>query len=154
VIDASQPADEQWRLIDAELGAYGAGLDERPQIVVLNKIDLVPDPEFTIDDLRVIAVLRVSCATGAGIEEFRRALFELCPPGEPLSTADADGLVDFLVYRPRPQGRRFRILRTDRGFRVAGDAPWDDEELAVALKAAGVHEGDEVEIGDEVREWA
>src|SRR3954462_5926502 len=30
VIDASEPADEQWRTIDAELGAYGAGLDERP----------------------------------------------------------------------------------------------------------------------------
>ena len=29
VIDASHPADEQWRLIDAELAAYGAGLDER-----------------------------------------------------------------------------------------------------------------------------
>jgi len=30
VIDASHPADEQWRLIDAELVAYGAGLDELP----------------------------------------------------------------------------------------------------------------------------
>src|SRR5438874_5637707 len=50
VIDASHPADEQWRLIDAELAAYGAGLDERPQIVVLNKIDLAPDPELTVED--------------------------------------------------------------------------------------------------------
>ena len=46
VIDASQPVDEQWRTIDAELGAYGAGLDTRPQIVVLNKIDIAPDPVF------------------------------------------------------------------------------------------------------------
>ena len=43
VIDASKPTEEQWRTIDAELAAYGAGLDELPQIVVLNKIDLVPD---------------------------------------------------------------------------------------------------------------
>ena len=28
VIDASEPIDEQWRTIDAELGAYGAGLDD------------------------------------------------------------------------------------------------------------------------------
>src|SRR4051812_41439299 len=35
VIDASQPPDDQWRAIDGELAAYGAGLDERPQIVVL-----------------------------------------------------------------------------------------------------------------------
>src|SRR6202030_2451160 len=44
VIDASKPADEQWAAIDAELAAYGAGLDGLPQIVVLNKIDLEPHP--------------------------------------------------------------------------------------------------------------
>src|SRR5437016_7114760 len=38
VIDASEgDAEERWRTIDAELAAYGAGLDERPQVVVLNK---------------------------------------------------------------------------------------------------------------------
>ena len=43
VIDsAAGDADERWRTIDAELAAYGAGLDERPQIVVLNKTDLSP----------------------------------------------------------------------------------------------------------------
>src|SRR6201985_1282241 len=56
VIDASAPADEQWKLIDSELGAYGAGLDERPQIVVLNKIDLEPNPLFEIEDPRIIHV--------------------------------------------------------------------------------------------------
>src|ERR671925_1788439 len=30
--------------IDAELAAYGAGLDTRPQAIILNKIDLRPDP--------------------------------------------------------------------------------------------------------------
>src|SRR6185503_10662372 len=49
VIDSSHPADEQWRLIDAELGAYGAGLERRPQIVVLNKVDLEPDPHFGVE---------------------------------------------------------------------------------------------------------
>src|SRR5919202_4125401 len=45
VIDASEDdADDRWRTIDAELAAYGAGLDERRQAVVLNKIDLVPEP--------------------------------------------------------------------------------------------------------------
>src|SRR5579885_482109 len=52
VIDSSEDdADERWRTIDAELSAYGAGLDTRPQVVVLNKIDLRPDPPaFTVDD--------------------------------------------------------------------------------------------------------
>src|SRR5207253_3082514 len=122
VIDASEDdADERWRTIDAELSAYGAGLDLRPQAVVLNKIDLRPDPPFSVEDDRIVRVFRVSCATGAGVEELKRALFALCPPAPAVSTADEYGLVDFLVYRPRPSSRRFRVLRTDRGFRIAGE---------------------------------
>src|ERR671932_704427 len=54
VIDAAaDDAEERWRTIDAELGAYGAGLDERPQAVVLNKIDLRADePRFDVTDER------------------------------------------------------------------------------------------------------
>jgi GTP-binding protein len=151
VIDASHPADEQWRLIDAELGAYGAGLDERPQIVVLNKIDLVPNPEFGIDDARVIAVLRVSCATGAGIDELRRSLFTLVP--EPVVEDRPDELADFLVYKPEPKARPWRLLRTDSGFRVLGTPP-SGEELERALKAAGARKGAVVEVGDEELELA
>jgi GTP-binding protein len=154
VIDASEgDADERWHVIDSELGAYGAGLDERPQIVVLNKIDLLADPPFSVDDDRILRVFRVSCATGAGIEELKRGLFELCPPADPSTTADEDGLVEFLVYRPRPAGRRFRVLRTDRGFRIAGEVP-DDATLAEALKAAGARVGDEVEVGGETLEFS
>jgi GTP-binding protein len=154
VIDVSEgDAAERFAGINRELEAYGAGLEARPQAVVLNKIDLLSEPPvFDVEDHRVVRVFALSCATGAGLEEFRRALFELCPPAEPESSADEDGLVDFLVYRPRPDGRRFRILRTDRGFRVAGHAPEDEEELAAALKAAGARKGDEVEIGEETLE--
>ncbi len=152
VIDASEgDADERWRTIDRELAAYGAGLDERPQAVVLNKIDVEPRPVFTVRDTRIARVFSVSCATGAGIEELKRTLFELCPPTETIAS-DEDGLVDFLVYRPRPAGRRYRILRTDRGFRIAGEPPADEAELEAALKAAGARKGDEVEVGDEVLE--
>jgi GTP-binding protein len=153
VIDAADgdPA-ERFATIDHELAEYGAGLDERPQVVVLNKIDLLPEPPaFDVDEDRVARVFRVSCATGAGIEELKRALFELCPPQAPAEVPE-DGLVDFLVYRPRPAGRRFRILRTDRGFRIHGDVPSDEDELAAALKAAGARKGDEVEVHGETLE--
>ncbi len=151
VIDASHPADEQWRLIDAELAAYGAGLDERPQIVVLNKIDLVTDPEFGVDDPRVIAVLRVSCATGEGIDELRKQLFTLV--SEPVVEERLDELADFLVYKPEPKVRPWRLLRTDGGFRVLGTPPSNDE-LERALKAAGARKGAVVEVGDEELELA
>jgi hypothetical protein len=108
-------------------------------------------PRFDVEDERIVRVFRVSCATGAGIEELRRALFELRPPQAPAAPSE-DGLVDFLVYRPKPAGRRFRVLRTDRGFRISGEAPTDERELAAALEAAGARTGDEVEVDGEFLE--
>ena len=67
VVDSSEgDADQRWRTIDAELAAYGAGLDTRPQVVLLNKTDLSPDaPAFDVEDERIVRVFRVSCATRA-----------------------------------------------------------------------------------------
>jgi len=154
VIDSSEgDADERWRTIDAELAAYGAGLDARPHVVVLNKIDLSPEaPSFGVEDERIVRVFRVSAATGAGIDELKRALFELVPPEEVVPVAEQDELVDFLVYRPQPARRSYRIFRTESGFRVTGKPPSSDE-LEAILKAAGAREGDEVEVGDETLEW-
>src|SRR5437588_2558191 len=156
VIDSAEAdAEERWRTIDAELAAYGAGLDERPQVVVLNKIDLSPEPPaFEIEDERIVRVLRVSAATGAGIDELKRTLFELVPQEEvvPVAPGDDEELVDFLVYRPQPARRAYRVFRTERGFRVVGRPP-APAELEAILKAAGAREGDEIEVGDEVLEW-
>ena len=149
VIDvaAGDPA-EQFRQIDHELAEYGAGLDERRQVVVLNKVDLlVEPPELGVEDERIVAVLTLSAATGAGVEELKRKLFELCPP-EPAPEVDPEALADFLVYRPQPRAPGFRILRTDRGFRVQGKPP-SAEELEAALRAVGARKGSEVEVGDD-----
>ena len=152
VIDAAagDPV-EQFRTIDRELSEYGAGLEIRPQVVVLNKLDLLPEPPaFELADERIQRVFALSCATGAGVEDFRRALFELVP--EPEEQPSDDGLADFLVYRPAPKGRPFKILRTDRGFRVTGRVP-EGEELEEALRSAGAKTGDEVEVGGEILEF-
>ena len=153
VIDASEgdPA-ERFAAIDRELEAYGAGLAERSQVVVLNKVDLLPSPpELELDDERIVGVFETSAATGAGIERFRRSLFELVPPLE--EPEAREGLADFLVYRPQPDPRRaFRILRTDHGFRVVGRPP-GEEELERALRQAGARRGDEVEVAGEALEF-
>jgi GTP-binding protein len=149
VIDAAggDPA-EQFRAIDHELAEYGAELDERRQVVVLNKVDLLrSSPSLRLDDERIVGVFRLSAATGVGVEEFKRKLFELCPPAAP-PQVDPEGLAEFLVYRPQPRAATYRILRTDRGFRVLGDPP-PAEELEAALRAAGARKGSEVEVGDE-----
>jgi GTPase len=133
-----EEVEERFATIDRELHAYGAGLAERPQIVVLNKADLGTSP-FEIDDPRILAVVKTSAATGEGIEELKRLLFQLVPESAPAPSGNEE-MADFLVYRPTGTRRRpFRIFRTDRGFRVRGDAP---EE---ALRAAGVKPDDEVE---------
>ena len=155
VIDASEgDADERYGVIDRELAAYGAGLGERPQLVVLNKSDLDPEPApFTVEDERIVAVRRISCATGAGIDELKALLFTLCPQQVEEAAPVAEELPDFLEYRPRPpERRRFKVLRTGQGFRVVGTAP-EGEELDDALRDAGVRPGSEVEIGDEIMIW-
>jgi GTP-binding protein len=155
VIDGSEgDADARFATIDRELGLYGAGLGERPQIVVLNKADLSPEPApFSVDDPRILAVHRVSCASGAGISELKQALLALCPAAPEPVDEDEPELPEFLDYRPRPRERRtFRVLRTDRGFRVVGQVP-EGEELERALRAAGVRRGALVEVGDEELEW-
>jgi GTP-binding protein len=154
VIDVTEDASERFRAIDRELAQYGAGLDGLPQIVVLNKTDLVAAaPDFEVEDPRILRVYAVSCATGAGIDDLKRGLFDLCPDA-PEAPPDDDALVDFLVYRPRPRRERgYRIFRTDHGFRVEGTRPGDDE-LEHALRAAGARKGSEVEVGDETFELA
>ena len=154
VIDAStDDVEERFRTIDRELALYGAGLDERPQAIVLNKVDLVTEPpSLELDDPRIVGVHRVSAATGAGVEVLKRWLFTAVPPLPEAAGEDAP-LPEFLEYRPRPPARRaYRIYRTDRGFRVVGEPP-QGEELEVALRAAGVRQGQDVEIGEETFEW-
>ncbi len=152
VVDVSAgPAEAQLAAVDRELAAYGAGLDRLPQIVVLNKIDLAPPPRLDVGGERVLGVFALYCATGEGVERFRRALFGLVP--EPHQPAPEEAPVpDFLVYRPKPRRAPFRLLRTDRGFRVVGRPP-SPEELEGALRAAGARAGDEVVVGEETLEY-
>jgi GTP-binding protein len=152
VLDASEPdLEERFRTIDDELAAYGAGLEVKPQLVVLNKIDLLDAvPAFEPPDERVVRVVATSCVTGAGIDQLTYALFELCPVDAP---AVDEAVPEFLEYTPRARrGPRFRILRTDRGYRVVGTPPPADE-LEEALRKLGIKRGTQVEVGEEALEW-
>jgi GTP-binding protein len=140
VIEAHEEPVERFRAIDGELAAYGAGLAERPQIVVLNKMDLVSEmPSFELDDPRVLAVVLTSAVTGQGIEDLKGSLFRLVPESAPALSGNRE-MADFLVYRPRPPRQRgARIFRTDEGYRVRGEASEDE------LRAAGIRPDDVVE---------
>ena len=151
VVDAAAgELDAHYATIRAELGSYGAGLDELPEVLVLNKIDLLTEPA-AFEPPGVLAVFPLSCATGEGVEAFRRALFSLVPP-LPEEEPTEPEMAEYLVYRPKPKRPAFRILRTDRGYRVAGAAP-GKAELEEALRQAGARSGDEVEVGEETLEY-
>jgi GTPase len=156
VIDVQADVGARFRAIDRELAAYGAGLAERPQVVVLNKVDLVSEtPAFPVADERLLAVVPVSAATGSGIDDLKRTIFAVMPDVSPLPSAGEEELADFLVYRPQPARRRaFRIFRGDGGFRVTGAVRGVDEEaLSTALRAAGAKPGDPITVGDATYEF-
>jgi GTPase len=144
VVEAQEDVAGRFEAIDRELQAYGAGLADRPQIVVLNKVDLVAEPPgVELRDPRVVEVVPTSAVTGEGIDRLKSAIFAHIPATEDeraaATAADAE-LADFLVYRPRsPRRRRARVFRTDAGYRVRGEATEAD------LRAAGVRPEDVVE---------
>ncbi|HET6653920.1 MAG TPA: GTPase ObgE [Nocardioides sp.] len=159
-------------VIENELSRYG-GLEDRPRLVVLNKVD-VPDgrdiAEMVLPDLqeRGLQVLQVSAASHEGLRELSFAMAEIVaaarrdrPVAEPTR----------IVIRPTEAagGPEFSIKETGEGWRVRGEKPerWvrqtdfsNDEAvgfLADRLNRLGVEEkllelgaaeGDTVLIGD------
>ena len=81
-------AGADYRVLRRELAAYGEGLDEKPEIVALSKVDAVEDETLVIQ-----------------VERLKRAIWSYGPPGEPgarrakplmLSTATHGGVTEVL----------------------------------------------------------
>ncbi len=170
-----------YETIRDELEAYGAGLERLPEIVALSKSDLATgeDAEALLERLRerlggdARAVLAISSATGAGLDELRREIFAAVPAGATEAVAASGGEPEFelehMVYAPAgDQG--FDVVREDEAYRVAGRGVEmliarhdlsNPEALAyleqrlreigviAALEKAGFEPGDEVRIGEE-----
>jgi GTPase len=70
---------EAYEIVRGEVEAYGAGLDEKPQVLALSKADAVPADEIkkkarALKKAAGTAPLIVSAATGEGVPEVLRAL--------------------------------------------------------------------------------
>jgi len=71
-------------IIEGELAAYGEGLDDKPRLVALNKVDLA-DAELAADFARELVaagadeVFPISGATGAGIDALLDAVLAYLP---------------------------------------------------------------------------
>ncbi len=132
--DGSDPW-ETFEEVRGELEQYGAGLEERPFMVVLSKIDLMPPemaPGLAVEWQRRLAsaghavrgkdqplVLAASSATGVGIERLERAIFAHTPPTA-TSEAGEEAVAEHALYRPGAADG-FRIERAgDHVFRISG----------------------------------
>jgi GTPase len=172
---ASQDPLEDWKTINEELGQFSPELAAKPQIVVLNKMDL-PDAQAwwpLVQEAmaeRGLEAHAISAVTGQGVQPLMRRTYELLkslPVPEPMPEEPA-------VFRPAETEEAFTIEQEEDGWRVRGArveriaamTPFVLPEAAarfqrqlramgidVALEEAGVEPGDTVRIGDKELEW-
>lgn len=160
--------------INSELALFDPHLANKPQVVVINKIDLPETMEklskvkasFKRKGIDVMTISALSRTDLTPVLWKGRELLESAPPVEPVT--------EMPVYRPADDGTSFEVTREDGGWRVVGKAIeraadmtyWDMDEsvrrfqrlmerLGVdeALRSAGVQEGESVYIGENEFEW-
>lgn len=144
-------------IIEAELREYGAGLENRPRVVVLNKID-VPDGQDLADlvrpdlEARGYRVFEVSAVAHKGLKELSFALAEVVGAARAAKPKEE---ATRIVIRPKAvDDTGFTVKLGDDGiYRVRGEKPerWvrqtdfnNDEAvgyLADRLNRLGVEEG-------------
>ncbi len=113
-------------VIEAELTAHG-GLEDRPRLVALNKID-VPDAaelaEMVADDLRAkgLRVFPISTQSGQGLQALTYAMADLVAARRAATPAPAAARI---TIRPQPVAGRaeFTVAREDDLWRVRGEKP-------------------------------
>lgn len=88
LIDAAgDDAVKAWQIVQGELEAYGAGLEDKPQIVALNKGDLL-GPELMEDiaaqlrEAGAVGIYLISGATGEGVPALLDAVLQIMGPGQ------------------------------------------------------------------------
>jgi GTP-binding protein len=159
-------------VIEAELAEYG-GLQDRPRIVALNKID-VPDARVLADLVRPVLeergyqVFEISAATHEGLRPLSFAMAELVLKARKEAIALEAPRVIITPKAVNDSG--FRIIAEEDGYRIRGERPerWvrqtdfsNDEAVGYladrlarlgvedALWKAGAKAGSTVMIGDD-----
>jgi GTP-binding protein len=165
--------------INSELALFDPALGDKPQIVVLNKMDL-PDVKEKWPEVKALLqergyqdVFSISAITKQGLKPvlYRASqLLEEAPVYEYRTPVDED----LPVYRYGKDPQDYYVLKTDQGWRISGEAIeraaamtyWEHhqsirrfhrilEAMGVdeAMREAGVQAGDTVFIGDHELEW-
>jgi len=171
---ASDPLVE-WAMINQELALYDIALEKRPQLVVLNKMDL-PDAiawePIIAEEVKKVGYpfCAISAVTGEGVRDMLYRVKKMLDDAPEPEIAFEEGV----VIRPDAEEAAFVIEREGFGWRVSGkriervaamtyfefDATLirfqkilEGMGITKALTEAGVKPGDIVYIGDEELEW-
>ncbi len=125
-IEPGRNPEDDLAVIEHELASYG-GLDDRPRLVALNKID-VPDgremAEIVRADLeaRGLQVFAVSAASGEGLRELTFAMAEIVHSARASRT---QAPAERIIIRPASEdgGDDFTVTESPDGWRVRGAKP-------------------------------
>ncbi|MBB4617858.1 GTPase ObgE [Sphingomonas abaci] len=105
LIDAND-ADvaESYRIVRGELEAYGAGLDEKPVVIALNKIDTLDDELIAalsaeLEEASGAQVIPMSGAAGTGLDWVLDQLLDAIGPGTG-TAVDDEGEEDAVEWSP------------------------------------------------------
>jgi GTP-binding protein len=179
-VDYRDPLDD-YHAINRELAEYQPELAQRPQLVVLNKIDL-PDAQANIERIRKNLPVAehdlfcISAATGEGIDDLvndvARRLRDLPAPlrepadhnEPPLTWPVPEEDPNIFIIEPDERGWRVRGRNIERLVKMTNfDQPEALDRLqrvlaasgiSDSLSASGVREGDTVLIADAELTWS
>ncbi len=166
--------------INRELAAYGAGLEEKPQIVAVNKLDL-PEAQERLPALRAAlegrghAVVPIAAATGEGVRELGREVarrLAALPVPEPAAAESGprrytlDSTTDERRYEIERLSPHHFAVHGTKIERLAAMTDFNNDEaadrfqrvldasgIAARLAEAGIQEGDVVHLGDYELLW-
>ena len=166
--------------INSELALFDPALSDKPQIIVLNKMDMRevvekwPSLKKQLKDKGYHDIYSISAITNQGLKPvlFKAAeLLAEVPTYEYRTPLDEN---ETPVYRITKDPQDYFILRTERGWRLSGEALeraaamtyWEHfqsirrfqrilEAMGIdkSLREAGIQPGDSVFIGDHELEW-
>lgn len=163
---------EDFDIINAELANYDMSLEERPQIVAANKIDIIQDEKLYKDFLdemkkRGIEVFEMSAATNNGVKELMQKTYEELKKLPPITVFEPE--MDIEEEYEDKGGKGYEIKRDNEAYVITGS--WieavggsvnfsDNESLQYFQRALlnrgviedlinmGIKEGQTVRIGD------
>lgn len=178
LIDGSSasPVEDMIR-VNTELSLFDSALAQKPQLVVVNKVDL-PQVQSRLADIKDAftnagtPVLFISAANGEGVAELVSEAMKML--SQVAAKVEAGKKIPKMVFRPQPKGAGASVHKEGDAFvvvasgmeRIVARVDMTDPEVrwqlqrqltrlgvSKALERAGVKPGDKVRCGNFEWEW-